>query len=362
MSVRDATAAARLGAATRPAMRRAFGGSVLLALLVAAIALLAAPMVGEDVAITFLINLTAVVGFGVFVGNSGILTFGHTAFMGFAAYGSALLTMGAIDKELLLPDLPGWLVDTTMPLLPAMLCAIGLVVVAAVAVGICIARLPGYSAAIASLGLLIIGNVVLLGARDYTKGASTFYGAPLLTTLPVALTVAIIGLFVARFFRESGAGLQLRASRENESAARSMGIDVNRLRLVAWVLGAAVVAMAGVLQAHFLGGFSPKEFYFGPTFTLLAMLIVGGATTVTGAVAGTTVMSALVEVLRRLESGGALGPISFGEVFGLTQIGLSLALIAVLFFRREGLFGRSELDELILRRRVRKPAPARGEA
>lgn len=346
--------------ATSRAIPRAIAGSVLLAAALVLLTQTAIPAFGTDVTTNFLINLVAVVGIGIFIGNSGILSFGHVAFMGIAAYLSALLTMDAISKEALLPNLPGWLAETTLPLLVAMAIAVFAVGLAALIFGLPIARLPGYSAAIASLGVLVIVNVVLLGASDYTNGASTFYGAPLDTTLELSLAAAIGAIIAARLFRESRFGLQLRASREDETAAAAMGVDVQRLRLAAWVLGAMVIAVAGVLHAHYLGAFSPKEFYFVQTFTLLAMLIVGGSGSVTGAVAGAALISVLIEFLRRFENGVDLGLVNVPQIFGLTQIGLSVALIATMYFRRGGLFGPWELDELLARasRNFRRQAKA----
>jgi branched-chain amino acid transport system permease protein len=105
--------------------------------------------------------------------------------------------------------------------------------------------------------------------------------------------------------------------------------------------------MGGALFALHLGVFSPKEFYFTLTFSLLAMLIVGGGTSTTGAVAGTAVIFLITEFLRRVEPGIAIGPITTPAMFGLTTIGTSLALILTLYKRPEGIFGLRELGDLL---------------
>ena len=122
--------------------------------------------------------------------------------------------------------------------------------------------------------------------------------------LAIVLVVAIRAILVARYFRESVPGLRLRASREDELASRSIGVDVANLRSVAWILSALIVGVAGILLAHTLTAFSPKQFYFTLQFSLVAMLVVGGPTTVTGAVGGAAVVALLQELARRLE--GAL--------------------------------------------------------
>jgi branched-chain amino acid transport system permease protein len=93
--------------------------------------------------------------------------------------------------------------------------------------------------------MLIITYGVLVGAADITRGSQTFYGVPADANLPLVLVVAIVAILVARLFRDSVSGLRLRASREDELAARSTGVDVANLRLGAWLLSAVIVGVAG---------------------------------------------------------------------------------------------------------------------
>ncbi len=165
-----------------------------------------------------------------------------------------------------------------------------------------------------------------------------------------------MAIVLAKVFRETSVGLQLRAAREDEHAARSMGVDVFRTRLVAWTFSAMVVAASGVLLAQSLRAFSPKEFYLVQTFALLAMLIVGGINTVTGAVAGTALITLLTEILRRVQEGPVILGIDLPQLFGLSQIGIALAILAVMYWRREGLFP-FELDEMVLLSRSDEDGP-----
>jgi branched-chain amino acid transport system permease protein len=122
-------------------------------------------------------------------------------------------------------------------------------------------------------------------------------------------------------------------------------------RLLAWTLSAGVAAAAGVLLAHFLGAFSPSKFYFDDTLTLLTMLIVGGMTTVSGAVLGTVAVTLTIEILRRVESGIDLFGYQTPEIFGVTEAGLCLLILFVMYKRPAGLFGRLELGETWFGRR-----------
>lgn len=344
---------------------RSLVGTGLLGLPLAIVALSAMPLmgpVGNQLAVNFLISLVAVVGFGIYSGNSGIMTFGHAAFMGIAAYASGLLTVSPQIKRQALPDLPAWIRDTQLPLLPAMLIAMVIVLIVAVLFGVPFSRLSSAATPIATFTMLLITFVVLAGAKDLTRGSQTFYGLPPAVNIYVALVAALVAIFVARLFRESVVGLRLQASREDELASRSMGVNVPYLRLVAWVLSALVVAVAGVLLGHELTAFSPKQFYIPLQFMLVAMLVVGGQATVTGAVVGTFVVSLLMEGARRLETslnGLTIGGVTIQNVFGLQEIILGLLIIAVMFWRRNGLFDFDELDDRLRLLKTRRAARVR---
>lgn len=351
----------------RPVVRAASGTAALglpLVALSAVVALLLGPA-EQQVTQTFLISLIAVVGFQVYSGNSGIITFGHVGFMGIGAYAAGLLTVPAVIKAQSLPNLAPFLQSIELPLLPASLIALVVVTAAALLFGVPLSRLSAAATPIATLAMLIITYGVLVGAADITRGSQTFYGVPADVDLLVSLVVAIGVILVARLFRESVPGLRVRASREDELAARSTGVDVANLRLGAWLLSAVIVGVAGILLGHTLTAFSPKQFYFTLQFALVAMLVVGGSTTVTGAVGGSFVVSLLLEVARRLEGalhGASVGDVEIGGFFGLQEITLGGLILLAMYRRRDGLFGRAELDEVILRRRRRRATDGGGAA
>ncbi|MGX5723233.1 branched-chain amino acid ABC transporter ATP-binding protein/permease [Shinella zoogloeoides] len=305
------------------------------------------PGAGQRLVTLFLINVVAVIGIGVYSGNSSIISFGNVGFMAIGAYASGLLTINPIVQKTALPHLPEWLMGWGAPFLPALLVALVVVALVAVVIGIPVARLGGSSASICTLGFLVIVHVVLVASSDFTRGSQTFFGIPRAVNLWVALPFAILAVAIARIYRDSAAGMKLRASREDEIASIAVGVDVRLHRFLAWVLGAILSGAAGVLYAHFIGAFSPKDFYFNLTFMLLAMLILGGITTVSGAVVGTAVIMVIVELLRKLEGGVDLGFLSLPTVFGLTDIGIGLAILLVMYRLQDGLLGVRELDEQV---------------
>lgn len=348
-----------------PAVRALAGLTTLGTPLVVTTALIAVVLGPAEQQVTqnFLIALVAVVGFGIYSGNTGILTFGHVAFMGVAAYASGILTMDPIIKAQALPNLAPFLRDGQLPLLAALVVALVVVALVALLFGVPLSRLSAAATPIATLSMLMIVYVVLVGAADITRGSQTFYGLPPDVNIWLCLLAALIAIFIARLFRESTTGLRIRASREDELAARSMGIDIPNLRLVAWMLSAVVVGMAGVLLGHTLTAFSPKQFYFTLQFAFLAMLVVGGSTTVTGAVGGAVLVSLLTELARRVEdllAGLTIGDVTLQGVFGLQEVTLGLAIILVMYRRSDGLLGRLELDEILLAWRRRRAGPGRG--
>ncbi len=311
----------------------------------------------QRIYIVFLISLITVVGMGVYSGNSGILSFGHLGFMAVGAYVSGILTLPIAFKKFTLPHLPGCLLETRIGLLTAMAIAIVVVLALAWVTGKILSRFDGSTASIATLGLLVIVHGMVVALKDFTRGSQSFFGVPRITTLGLCLGISVVAIVTARVFRDGVWGLELRASRDDMIAARAVGVSVGKRRLQAWMLSAVFVGIAGVLLGHFLGTFSPKKFYFVDTFALLAMLIIGGMASVTGAIFGTVLITFVSESLRRVEGGITLFGVTTPELFGTTQIGIGVAILLVMAYRSHGLIGRFELDEHWRWRRAKPPAP-----
>ena len=108
---------------------------------------------------------------------------------------------------------------------------------------------------------------------------------------------------MALAFKWSASGYRLQATREDEVAARSLGIGVMRERLLAFALSGVLCGVGGALAVHQSGVLTPTTFYFAATVTTLTMLVVGGARSVFGAVLGTLAVAAVNEVLRGVEDG-----------------------------------------------------------
>ncbi|WP_295312072.1 branched-chain amino acid ABC transporter ATP-binding protein/permease [Roseobacter sp.] len=321
---------------------------------------------GERIAVQMCVNVAAVVALGVFCGNTGIVSFGHGAFMAIGAYLSGILTMPAGIQRTSLPDLPAFLAGHELSLWTALpVVALTGLVFAAIS-GTAIARLMGASAAIASLGLLIITHGVAVGAREITRGSQTFFGVPRVVDLSLAFGAAVVFILLARAYRESPAGLFARAARDDDAAAAALGINPRRTRFVSWCLSGAMCTVAGALYGHMLGAFSPASFYLSLVFAHVAMMIVGGMASVGGAVTGVIGITLLQDGVRQFEGGVEVFGVALPEVFGLTTVSLGLAILLVIWLRPTGLVGRFELGPgagaRIFERISRETSPARAPA
>jgi branched-chain amino acid transport system permease protein len=310
-----------------------------LAVLIAATVLIALIGNGSESLSSFaagtLINIILVVGLYVFTGNSGVLNFGHISFMAVGAYVCAFLTIPALAKGLLLPELPDWLRHSEMSTTSGVLVAAGVATVLGAIVSIPLMRLAGLRAAIATLALLIIVGNVLTGWVAGGSGSVT--RVPVDTTPGSAAVWVILCLCLAFAFQRSRWGMRLRATREDEIAARALGIGVTWERCLAFTLGAFMLGVGGALYGHFVGSFSPSVFFLQFTFLTIAMLIVGGMTSLTGAFTGAVLLSALTEVFRRLESDESVLFLQMKIPAGYREIAIALVMLLVLIRRPSGL-------------------------
>jgi branched-chain amino acid transport system permease protein len=204
-------------------------------------------------------------------------------------------------------------------------------------------RLSGLAAGIGTFSLLIIVNVVASNWTAVTRGQETMIGVPIDLTSGQALVWACIAIVVAYAFQQSRIGLRLRASREDEVAARSLGVGVLLERTVAFALSAFFVGVAGALYAHYLGSFGAEAFYLDITFLSFVMLVIGGVNSLSGAVIGSVVISAIAQVVTNLQTGAHVGPFFVNLPNGSEEIVLAVFLLAVLILRPKGLLGGREI-------------------
>lgn len=334
----------------------AVGVPVLLFAGVAVLALLAStgPASVGRLTIAAVVNVILVVGLYVFVGNSGVWSFGHMSFALVGGYVAGLLALPSRLKNQLLPDAPELVRSlSTAPVLAVVIGGLAAALIAVI-VAVPLARIGGLSAGLATVSLLIAFTVVAAQWQSVTRGQKGLSSIPTSTTLTVALTWLAVVLLIAWTYQRSSWGIRLRAAKADPIAAAASGISVPVQRGIALVLSAFITGIGGALFALQLGSLNPDVFYLDYTFLIITMLVLGGAGSLTGAVTGSVLVSALAEVLRRAE-GGSLFGLDVPARPGLADVVLGVVLI-VMLIRRPG--GLTRGRELALRRRRRpKPAP-----
>ncbi|HEU5063488.1 MAG TPA: branched-chain amino acid ABC transporter ATP-binding protein/permease [Solirubrobacterales bacterium] len=318
----------------------------------------------EETVTLILCNLIIVLGLQVFIGNSGVYSFGQLGFAASGAYVAALLTISPAFTALQTPELPRLIVDAQLdPLLATLIAAVVGGLMAAV-VGWPLMRTSTLAIPISTFAFLIVAYNVLANWDPVTGGSSGLVSIPRTTDVTSAGLWAGVAVVVALVFKWSASGYRLQASREDEVAARSIGIGLMRERLIAFTISGTLCAIGGALAVHQSGVLSPSTFYFAASVTTITMLVVGGTRSVLGAVVGTLAVATVNELLRNFEEGAdVLGLVSIGAAPGLAAIGLGLILLATMIALPKGLSGGREAGEIEpIRRRLPPPAPAASPA
>jgi branched-chain amino acid transport system permease protein len=313
----------------------------------------------RDTVTLILCNLIVVIGLQVFVGNSGVYSFGQLGFATAGAYIAAFLTLPAAFALLQTPGLPHFIAAADLGPLPSTLIAAAVSGLLAIVVGLPLMRTSTLAIPISTFAFLIVVYNVMANWDRVTGGSSGLVSIPTTTSVESAALWAGAAVIVALAFKWSASGYRLQATREDEVAARSIGIGVMRERLIAFGISGLLCGVGGALAVHQSGVLNPTTFYFGATVTTMTMLVVGGARGVFGAVIGAIAIATVNELLRGVENGASLfGAISIGEAPGLAAIGLGLILLATMIAMPNGLSGGREAGELPWLRRLGSKASA----
>ena len=304
----------------------------------------------ETYVINALVNVAIVVALYVFIGNSGVLSFGHISFVAVGAWAAGVLSMPVEEKPAIMPHLFGILGNHTIGNVWSLALAAVVGAAYALLVGLPLMRLSGLAAGIATFGVLEITHNVLRYWDKIGPGLNTFSAVPETTGLLQAALGAGLAVIVAFAYKRMRFGRLLSATREDAAAARAVGVSVYRQRLVAFVLSGALAGFAGGLFVHLLP-VNTEGLYLDLTFITLAMLVIGGASSLWGAVVGALAVSAMDSFLAEAENGIHL----FGRSLDLpagTRIVVVGALMAiVLILRPTGLTGGREFSVKLTRPR-----------
>jgi branched-chain amino acid transport system permease protein len=287
-----------------------------------------------------LVMIAIVVALYVFVGNSGIISFGHMSFVAVGAYLAGLSTLDPQTKTFTMPSLIPVLRHSHIGTIPSLALAAAIGGVYALVVGLPLMRLSGLPAGIATFAVLGITYNVLYYWQKVGPTAQTLSDIPASNRWTLA-SGTVLAVVVAYAYQRSRFGRMLRATREDPAAARASGISVYRQRLLGFTLSGALAGLAGGLYVHELGLISPTLFYLDLTFVTLAMLVFGGVGSLWGAVLGALVISAVNSFLGDAENTVHIGfRLTLPNGTRLVTIGALMALVIIL--RPSGLTGGRE--------------------
>src|SRR5262245_32029511 len=313
-----------------------------LALLNVVLPLLVNPYIGRVIMLCG-INIILAVSLNLINGFTGQFSIGHAGFMAIGGYGSAMFSL-YVGKHWV-TSLAG--MGTPLPIAQGLALLVALIaggLLAALAgylVGLPSLRLRGDYLAIVTLGFGEIIRVLILNVQAI-GGARGLNNIPGWASSFWVSGAALVVVMVSRHLAHSTHGRALFAIRDDEVAAEALGVDTTRYKVTAFVIGAFFAGVAGGLFAHFLSYLNPNSFTFLKSIEIIAMVVLGGMGSISGAVLAAILLTLAPELLRPVKE--------------YRMVLYSLMLIVLMITRPQGLLGTRELSLRWLRARLR---PAR---
>ena len=267
------------------------------------------------------INIMMTQSLNLITGITGQPSLGHAGFMSIGAYISAMITTLLFNFSSMDPTLK------IVVFLVATVCGGAVAAGFGFIIGIPTLRLRGDYLAIVTLGF---GEVLRSFWRVFTpvRGAQGLAGIPMVANFFWIFIFMIITIYVCRNFKDSSYGRASVAIKENSIAADTIGINVPRYKMIAFVTSAFIAGVAGSMYAHMMGYLHPDVFSYSASTNYLVYLYAGGVGSISGSILGAVALTILPELLR------------FIGDWRLVIYGLLLTL--VILFRQSGLFGGKE--------------------
>ena len=290
-----------------------------------------------------LVKVAIVVALYVFIGNSGVLSFGHVSFVALGAWTAGVLTVPEDQKRITIPGLAHFLLTTNVGNVASLALAAVVGGIFAFAVGLPLMRLSGLAAGIATFGVLEITNNVLTFEQKVGPGLNAFSSVPSTTGIWQAAIGGLICVAVAYLYQRTRFSRMLRATREDPAAAAAAGISIYRQRLLAFTLSGALAGFAGGLYVH-LQPLQAGNLSLDLTFITLAMLVVGGSGSLLGAVVGTLVLNGIYSFFSAATNTVDVLGWHLTVPSGTAEIVLGVLMAVVLILRPAGLTGGREFS------------------
>ena len=279
------------------------------------------------------INIILSASLNVINGFCGLFSLGHAGFFAVGSYAGATFT------TLVAPEFA--LAHPILALVIAVVIGFVAACIAGAIVGIPCLRLTGDYLAIATIGFSEIIRIFLLN-YDYVGGSRGLTGIPKLTDVsfgtgesafslsgaPITLAFAGLVLFLLNNLIHSSYGRCILSIREDEIAARSMGINVRFYKTFSFIIAAGFAGLAGALFAHYQEFLSPNSFNFQMTVNILLMVVIGGLSSFRGAILGAAIVTVVPELLRFNETLSQMRMLVFGVI-----------MIVLMLVQPEGIMG-----------------------
>lgn len=295
--------------------------------------LLAAPLFLQNyyLAELGLLLVYAIAGIGLMIltGHTGQVSFGHAAFLGIGAYCHSILLSKGVPF-------------TASIFLTTALCG-----VVGMILGRSASKMHGFYLAIATLAFLILVETVFGEWHSMTGGHAGF-AVPSLKIFGVSMSAVWKQYYVDLFFLlavvlgaanlfRSPTGRSFLAVRDSELSARSLGVNVEWVKIQAFGISAAITGLAGILLAHHLTYLAPDVFGVLESLKLMLMIVVGGLGTILGAIFGAIFVSLLPVALSFLKD---VLPAGIGQQAGLEPLLFGLIIVLFIVFEPQGIYGR----------------------
>jgi branched-chain amino acid transport system permease protein len=297
-----------------------------------------------------MIAINAILGLSLnmIYGMAGMFSLGHAGFMAIGAYVSALLILTPAQKTTMwiIEPITPWLLGIHAPFLASLLTAGAAAAFFGWLISMPVLRLGGDYLGIATLGFSEILRILITNLTPLTNGPLGLKGIPAHTNLWVSYGCLLVMLVCTVRLMRCNFGNVIRAVRDDETAARTMGVDTFRTRVIAFTIGCFGAGVGGALMGNITTTVDSNMFKIAQTYNVLMIVVIGGLGSITGSVIGSVVVTVMQEWLRIVESPIKIGDfqIPFTGKPGMRMVIFSILLIAVIIFRREGIMGTREFS------------------
>ncbi len=296
------------------------------------------------------INAILALSLNLIYGFTGMFSLGHAGFMAIGAYVCTIFLLTPDQKQAMwiLEPVHPLIADISLPFFFAVLAGGLAAALLGIVIAVPVLRLGGDYLGIATLGFAEIIRVVIVNATPFTNGSLGIKG---IQAFPPGNSGTwwyygwlLFTLYFIVTLMRSNVGNVFKAIRDDEIAARTMGVNTFFYRVLSFSIGAFFAGVGGALTGVLISTIDPKMFTFLLTFNVLMIVVAGGLGSVTGSIIGSVVITVMLEWLRIVESPIDIGHFEIPGIPGMRMVIFSILLMAIILFKRTGIMGMREFS------------------